>query len=68
MWNFFSETFSILIGMSLKFVPKGSINNMPTVIQIIAWCQTGDKLLSEPVMAYIVVHWRIYASLGLNEY
>ena len=28
----------------MKFIP---INNMLTMIQIMAWCQTGDKPLSE---------------------
>ena len=35
---------------SLKFVPKGPINNTPALVQIMAWPRTGDKPLSEPMM------------------
>ena len=41
----------ISIKISLKFVPEGSINNIPAPIQIMAWCRLGDKPLSEPMMA-----------------
>ena len=34
----------------LKFVPKGPINNNPTLVQIMVWRQTNDKL-SEPMLA-----------------
>ena len=30
--------FSILMKISRKFVPKGSLNNNPTLFQIMAWC------------------------------
>ena len=46
-----NETCYIFISISLKFVPEASINNMPTLIWIMAWHQTGDKPLSEPMMA-----------------
>ena len=35
---------------SLKFVPKGPINNIPVLVQIMAWCPTGEESLSEPMM------------------
>ena len=47
---FLTENVIILIEISLKFVPKGSINNIPTLFQIMAWRQQGDKPLSEPMM------------------
>ena len=34
---FLTENVIILIKISLKFVPKGSINNIPTLLQIMAW-------------------------------
>ena len=40
------------------------INNIPALVQIMAWRRPGDKQLSEPMM---VSYWRIYASFGLNE-
>ena len=41
----------------------GPINNIPALVQIMAWRRQGDKPLSEPM----IVYWCIYASLGLNE-
>ena len=40
----------ILIKMPLKFVPKGPNNNIPALVQIIAWRRPGAKPLSEPMM------------------
>ena len=37
--------------ISLKFVGRGRINNNQALVQIMAWCQTGTKPLSEPMMA-----------------
>ena len=56
----------ISIKISLKFVPKGLINNIPALVQVMAWRRPGDKPLSEPMMVSLLT-WRIYASLGLNE-
>ena len=47
---FMSENFCILIWISLKFVPKVPINNIPALIQIMAWRRPGDKPLSEPIL------------------
>ena len=47
---FVNENLWIPIKISLKFVPRGSINNMPALIRIMAWCRPGDKPLSEPMM------------------
>ena len=32
------------------FVPMGPINNIPTMVQIMAWCWPDDKPLSEPMV------------------
>ena len=40
----------ISIKISLKFVPKGPINNIPALVQIMAWRRSGNKPLSEPMM------------------
>ena len=45
-----NENVWIPIKISLKFVPKGPINNIPALVQIMAWRRTGDKPLSEPMM------------------
>ena len=60
-----NENVWISIKISLKFVPKGPINNIPALVQIMAWHRPGDKPLSEPMVISSPRH--IYASLGLNE-
>ena len=62
---FVYENVKILIEISLKFVPKGPINNIPALVQIMAWRRPGDKPLSEPMLVCLPTH--LYASLGLNE-
>ena len=52
----FNENVSISIKISLKFVPKGPIDNMPTLVQIMSWCQPGNKLLSELMMVSLLTH------------
>ena len=61
----------------LKFVPKGPINNIPALVQIMAWRLPGDKPFSELVMVSLLTYicvtrpqWvkaerHIYASVNL---
>ena len=49
-WIFLNENVWISIKLLLKFVPRGPINNIPTLIQVMAWRRLGDKPLSEPMM------------------
>ena len=58
---FFNEHVWIPIKISLK----GPINNIPALVQIMAWRRPGDKPLSGPMMVRLLPH--IYALLGLNE-
>ena len=51
-----NENVSIAIKMSLKFVPEGPINNIPALVQIMAWRRPGDKPLSEPMMVSLPMH------------
>ena len=53
---FLNENFRISIKISLKFVPKGPINNIPVLVQIMAWRRSGDKPLCEPMMASLLIH------------
>ena len=48
---FFNEICSILIQISLKYVPKCPIDNKPALVQIMAWHREGDNPLSKPMMA-----------------
>ena len=54
----------VSIKISLKFVPKGPINNIPALVKIMAWRRPGDN-------HYLNQWWldyrRIYVSLSLNE-
>ena len=45
-----NEKFLISIQISLKFVPKGQIDNKSALVQVIAWRRTGDKPLLEPML------------------
>ena len=36
--------------ISLKFVPRSPIDNNPVLVQVTAWCRTGDKPLPEPMV------------------
>ena len=47
------------------FVPEVRINNIPALVQMMAWRHPGDKPLSEPMMAILLTH--IYASHSLTE-
>ena len=53
---FLNENVSIAIKVSLKFVPKGPINNIPALVQIMTWRRPGDKPLSEPMMVSLPTH------------
>ena len=53
---FVNENVWIPIKMSLKFVPKGPINNIPALVHIMAWHRAGDKPLSEPMMVILPMH------------
>ena len=48
---FLSQNSCISIKISLKFVPKGPIDNIPALFQIMAYHWPGAKPLSEPMMA-----------------
>ena len=53
---FFNKNVWISIEISLKFVPEGQINNIPALVQIMAWHRPGDKPLSEPIMVSLLTH------------
>ena len=52
---FLNENVWILIKLSL-FFPKDRINNIPALVQIMAWRRRGDKPLSEPIMVSLPTH------------
>ena len=53
---FLNEKVIISATISLKFVPKGPIYNIPVLFQLMAWRRPGDKPLSEPMMVRLSTH------------
>ena len=53
---FLYENTSISINISLKSVPRGPVNNIAALVQIMAWRRPGDKPLSETMMIILLTH------------
>ena len=53
---FINENVWVFIIISLKFIPKGPMNDVPALVQTMAWCRPGDKLLSESMMFRLSTH------------
>ena len=62
---FFNENVWIPIKISLEIVPKVRINNIPALVQMMAWYR--DQATSYCLNQWWLACRRIYASLGLNE-
>ena len=71
---FLNENVWTSIAISLKFVSKGPIHDIPALVQIMAWRRSGDKPLSEPMMVRLPTHicvtrhqwvkWRSYVPVN----
>ena len=55
-WIFLNENVRISFKISLNFVPRSAINNIPALVQIMAWCWPPDKPLFEPMMFSLLMH------------
>ena len=53
---FLNENVWIPIKFSLKFFPKGPINNIPALVQIMAWRRPSDKPFSERMIVSLPTH------------
>ena len=53
-FNFFNENDKIPIRIPLRFVPRSPNDNKLALIQAMAWCRTGDKPLSEPMLTQFI--------------
>ena len=51
-----NENVWISFKISLKFVPKVLMNNIPVLVQIMAWHRPGNKPLSRPMMVRLPTH------------
>ena len=65
---FLNENIQISIKISLKFVPKGQINNIPALVRIMAWRRPGDKPLSEPMMVSLLTHICVTRPQWVNSF
>ena len=54
--NFLEENLWLFIAISLEIVPRGTADNIPVLVQIMAWCRPGDKPLSEAMMVRLLTH------------
>ena len=53
---FLNENAWISFKISLMFVPTVQINNIPALVQIMAWHRPGGKPLSEPMVVSLLMH------------
>ena len=53
---FLNENVWIPIKISVKFVSKGPVNDIPALVQIMAWRRPGNKPLSEPRLVSLPTH------------
>ena len=63
---YLNENAQILLKKSLKFVPKVRMNNIPALVQIMAWRRPGDKPLCEPMMVSLPTHICVTRSQWVN--
>ena len=64
---FLNENAWMPIKISLKFVHKGPINNIPALVQIMAWRRPGDKPLSGPMMERLPTHICVTRPQWVNQ-
>ena len=65
---FFNENVEISLNISLKFVPKGPINNILALVQTMAWRRPGDKPLFEPMMVSFLTNICVIRPQWVNIY
>ena len=65
---FLNENGRVSIKISLKFVPKVPINNIPALVEIMAWRRSGDKSLSEPMMVRLPTHICVTRPQWVNSF
>ena len=63
---FLNENVWISLKISLKFVPGVRINNIPSLVQIMAWRRRGDKPLSEPMVVSFLTHYLSINSASMS--
>ena len=60
-----NENVGISIHISLKFATEIPYDNNSALVQVIAWCRTGNRPLTEPMMAdFVNAYMRHLASMS----
>ena len=63
---FLNENTWISHKISLKFVPKGPINTIPALVQIMAWRLPGAKPMSEPMLVSLLTDAYMRHSVSMS--
>ena len=64
---FLNENEWISLRFSLKFVNRVRINNIPSLVQVMAWRRPGDKPLFEPMMVSLLTHICVTRPQWVND-
>ena len=64
---FLNENVWISLKIPLKLVPSGPINNIPALVQIMAWHRPGDKPLSESMLVFVPTYICVTPPQWVNE-
>ena len=65
---FLNKNVRISLTISLKFIPEVRINNIPALVQIMAWRRSGDKSLTKPMMVSLLTHICVTRPQWVNTY
>ena len=60
----YNENIQIVIKISLKLVTKGQINNIPALVQTMAWRPPVNEPFSEPMMQWLPTYMHHSASVS----
>ena len=58
--------YDVTVMITLKFVPKCPIENILSLVLIMAWRRSGAKPLSEPMMVSLLTHIRVTRPRWIN--
>ena len=62
--NFLNENVCISIDISLKFVPNGSISNIPVLVQMMAWRRLEQAIIWTNVGMFTDAYMRLSTSMS----
>ena len=65
--NFFNENIWISMKLSLEFVPMGSVDIIPALVQIMVWRRPVYKPLTKPMMVSLPMHICIIRSQSVKR-